>query len=318
MSQFLNQLSPEATYQVILALKTSLQNITQSSMQNEFGLLQKLSVKNILKFVWQSFLSFAQKSIRFTTAPVRLVFTGLQETYKQFSRDEAEGAWEQPVLKPGSLPSKPIPKNMQSIRLLSQNYHLCSTDVISFREGLEGANLKDIHYNSLLFRQNEEVMGAFKITFEKLFRNLIQNEHLKSFKLPHNRMLKEHYLTFQFGSYILCLGITHPKSLNDGEIGQTDLFPYSFVLQKTAQKSFGRILERKLINQQDLYGEIFNQEQQELLTYESLYHIFHLLPEEEWLQENNQRAVQFLLQQLHQYHQAGTSLLFMERPPIPG
>jgi len=310
-SRFIDELSPSTVYQVILQVKDNLQKLMHQDFRREFGVLQRLNVKNLLKGIWKSFLSFGERIARFAAAPFQLVFESAKSVYKsamsnETETDDASG----PVAEPAPTHLAKLPF---SLKLVGSRYNMVSTDVTSFRGEYEGASQKDYNYNFALFDQNEDVQIAVKHALERLFRNLQQNEHVKIFSLPENRQLKEYYLAFTFGPYLLGLGLTPLKG--SAATGEPKLFPYLLLFEKGDEKTFGRTLSRKALATGKLYNELPFTPGRAVVFYESLLHILHLLPDADWEQEETQQALLFLQAKLRAAWEQRPRLLFLESPP---
>ncbi len=311
LARFLDLLAPKTVYQVILDLKAAMQNLTHQSSMAEFGLLQKLSIKNILKTVWKAVILFGEKSLAFASAPFRLIFEGLKATYTAFIKDNAAEMEEDGE----TAPLSHVPRSLQSLRVVSQKYKIVSTDIVGLRGEYEGASQKDRNISLQCFG-GEEGLGQFTFVFELLLKHLQQNEHVKIFSLPSNRAVKEYHLSLLFGAHLFCFGLTHLKAHEEVGIQKQDIFPYALLLHKAERKTFGRALSRIVPETGYLYNEAPPESvQAKALVYESLFHALHLLPESYWEEEHLQKALLFLYARLNEIAEKGERFLFMERLP---
>jgi len=293
--KFVALLSPSMVYKLIGDIKNSLQTLSQTDLNREFGAVSRLSITHLLKRVWSGFIAFGEKGLDLMTEPFRVIFTSVKKTYRSFVSTEAAPPASPEIKIPGQVTL--IPKNDAAVEALS-SFKLVQTDVVAFRGELEGASQKDYGYNARLFKQDEVTIMRFRNVFERLFVALENEEGVRTIRFPSQHKIREYYGAFMFENRLLGIGLTHQKQLNLDQIQQKDIFPYALLFSEAKDKAFGRVLSRVAVDS----GKLFNEESltanNSKVFYETIYILLHLLPEADWENIDCQLVIKFLLEEL--------------------
>jgi len=324
--EFVEQLSPMVVYKLIGDIKTTLQNLTQSDFNREFGDVTRLSVKNILKRVWSAFILLGEKGFELMTEPFKVIFQVVKNTYRAFVAEEGTQGLDG-GRKAAKAPAEAeaateagkevlIPKNAQAVSCMSR-FRLVKTDVVAFRGEFDGASQKDYGYNARLFKQDELVLMRFLHSFERLFQAMEHEAALYVIRFQAQHKIREYYAAFEFDEQLICLGLTHQKSVSINQIQQKDIFPYILLFSGAQDKAFGRVLSRKVEETGRLYNEESLTANNTKIYYEATYILLHALPERDWNSLDCQMAVKFLVQELEKVKDSKGFLFLTGAPKLP-
>lgn len=321
--QLIDQLTPSTILKLITRVKTSLQQIARADFAEEFGEVQKMSVKTILKSVWSGFVQMVEKGLSAATEPIYRVVEAVKNTYKSFLKEERE---EEQDLRDSVNGKKaeltyrigdPIPKNLESFAIMTQHFNMVEPSIIGFRGEHEGASHKDFGLNSRVFNKDQNLMICYFDVLKKLFAALKNNPKVKEISFEKQSRIKEYSVSYMFGKFMLSLGISHIRMPNALVIDEKDLFPYALLFKETDRKNFGSVLAREVHfnNEVKVFSEAEFRSSSSMFYYEPLYLILHLLPEKDWKSKSNQAVIGFLVSELQKFKKKSGSLLYCVNLP---
>lgn len=298
--KFIDSLTPTTVHKLINQFMHHLQEISKTDLSHEMKEVQSLSVRNILKTVWQNVIEVVEKGVIATTEAFTQVYSQVKTTFKTFTDEEKKRA---PKLPENNKPKREeviIAKDSGCIQRMQEIYKMVETDVAAFRGGEEGASRKDFSYNSRIFKQDESTMLKFQTVFNNVFEAIQTNFRVKIITYKSQRKIKEYYVAYSFEDYIIAFGITHIKNPNSSLIQEQDLFPYTLLFQNSEDKEFGRVLGREMKegDSSKNYNEVAMTGASSMIFYEALYHFVHLLPEKYWNTSETQTCIRFLVREM--------------------
>jgi hypothetical protein len=320
---FIDQLAPSTVLKLINRFKTSLQHLSSEDYSDKFQDVQKMAVKTVLKSVWSGMVRLIDSGLSKASEPFIKALDFVKETYKSFVSEEKNDEKEEIEAvagRTGTLTFRAgelIPKNLESFALMTQYYQIVEPDVIGIRGEHDGASHKDFGFNSRVFKQDERLLIQFYDCMQRLFAFLENNDKVKVITFEKQSKIREYAVSYQFGKYMISLGITHLRIPNSLIINEKDLFPYVLLFKEGTKKKFGRILAREVVvdGNLKLFNEFEFSASSSIFAYESLYLVLHLLPEKDWKSSEVQACVSFLLEELQRFKEANGRLLFCVNIP---
>ncbi len=319
-NRFFDQLSPTHLNGVIKEVENTFKKLGHEEVAEEFNEVDSLSAGSLIKRTWKSFFSFGEKLVATATAPFKMLFALLMSFFKSEEEKEevapqvTEGVSTETV-EQDAVRQSFLEKANPSVLVSAQKYNMVSTSQVLFRGPFFGATKKDYSYNLLLFKQDEKRLEQALVTFQSLFKSLLNSEHMKSYSHPEKKSLKEHYIAFTFGPYLISLGDTFVMPKVGFDPAKSKLFPYILLFKKSTEKVEGRVLSRTVLSSGQNYDEMPVTSKNIRIFYESLYHLLHLLPESSWNADETQKLLHFLVLELEQAWSENPKLLFLSAPP---
>jgi len=318
-SKFVEQLSPSTVYALINEVKTTLQKFSKTSLKGEFALMERFSVKYILKAVWGGFVGLIEKGFSNVPPSLEKMLLQLKTVYGEFKAEEQILQGEQPDPIPDNAKETSfIVKDNQVIAIFKDKYELVETDQSSFRGASEGASQKDFSYNSRLFLQEDITLMRFGFCFERLFQSLKGHEKVQIIHYQDKDRKDECYGAYTSGEYLLAFGLTHVKNQRSTAASRWNLFPYVLLFEESPSKQLDRILSREVTNIQGtkIYNEVGLTQKNRIQFYEFLFCLLHQLPDADWRAKDTQFCLQFLYREINQLVQQGSSLIHLESLPV--
>ncbi|MDH5560749.1 MAG: hypothetical protein OEY59_07825 [Deltaproteobacteria bacterium] len=316
--KFLDSLSPTMVFDLIMEFRNHLQNLSKGNFGNEFGFIQKLSVKNILRKVWTNIVKVTEISPE-SNAAFGSFMGKIKKNLVAFVDFERKTEPKDVKAKAGNGVKQDlvVPKDNNSLSIVQKNFTLVETDVIAFRGEYEGGSQKDFAYNSRFFKQDDVMTMKFRFSFEQLYQVINKSDLVQTITYKKQRNIKEFYAAYEFFKGLICIGVTHKKTTPGTLIQENELFPYIIYFKETPEKQFGRVLSREaeVDGQLKYYSEESLTPNNAIYYYESIYHFFHLLPEPVWKGSDCQACIRFLVKEIQKISKGGGNLMFCVEPP---
>ncbi len=299
---FIEKLAPSTLANITNQFKTYFRLLINPQSSNRLDEINELSVKSILKNVWNGFIKLADEGFTKLSAPLVIVLNQIKKNFNSFLADESR-VEEQVKNRLHDPLVILIPKREEIQTYLKKTYSMVTPDIIGFRGFREGANQKDFAYNARFFNRGEVTLLEFKFCFNRLFESLVCNNNNKKVKaITHNSQKKivEYHASFLCNQYLVCLGLTRLKSDKYGEVQEKDIFPYVLLFAESADKKAGRIPNRVLTERgkRRIFKETVLQSENSKVFYNSILHILHLLPIEDWNASASQACIKFIIREL--------------------
>ena len=168
-------------------------------------------------------------------------------------------------------------------------------------------------------QQRQSCPRTLKLSIRRCLRNVSKNDmvkrlikELKMIIYENMPRIKEFNISYLFGDYMFCLGVTHVNRRKNLFFDEKDLFPYALLLKEAKRPLKNQILSRSMAHKKRLriYNAVEMDKENLFQIHEDLYLIMYLFPESVCSLESTQIRIDFLVKSLQNSQSKKMELLY--------